>query len=453
MDHNRFRPQWLHRAMLVAILYSAPGYSSASSPLATQQSTTSAPREVATRSEPAVAFEGVTVVDVTDGRLLADQTVVVAGTRVQAVGPVGKVRLPKSTQVIDARDKYLIPGLWDMHAHVEDSVHWYPRFIAHGVTGLREMPKAERGDFQTDSFRTWQREVMAGTRMGPRSVGPSVDLSYIKIATRDDMRRVMDSLKAAGIAFFKVHGAGAGSDPELYFTMLREARRVGLPIVGHTPDRGVTEVEAADSGIRSIEHANEHNQCWSALRKLVDSVEIERQCAPGAKAFARNGTWLTPTTGIFHVLTKTQGAVSQKFVRLMHRFSVTKLLAGSDVHYKFIGRGHRPGLSLQQELAFFVESGLTPLEALQTATLNPAKYLEATDSIGTVAIGKLADLVLLDANPLADIRNVGMIRAVVANGRYFDRTALDAMDPEGLTAASAWRQKAKALAEPPPAAP
>jgi imidazolonepropionase-like amidohydrolase len=99
------------------------------------------------------------------------------------------------------------------------------------------------------------------------------------------------------------------------------------------------------------------------------------------------------------------------------------LLAGTD--YPSLGNGW--GTSLHEELTFYVAYGLTPLEALQTTTLNPAKMLHATDSLGTVAAGKLADLVLLDANPLDDITNTTMIRAVVANGRYFDRTALDKM--------------------------
>ena len=116
----------------------------------------------------------------------------------------------------------------------------------------------------------------------------------------------------------------------------------------------------------------------------------------------------------------------------MHRLGVTKFLNGSDLALGLAP----PGLSALENMEMLVEAGLTPLETLQSATLNPAKYLHGTDSLGTVAVGKLADLVLLDADPLANIQNVRRIRAVVANGRYFDRAALDGLVAGGPSRAT-----------------
>jgi imidazolonepropionase-like amidohydrolase len=449
MNRNRRCSRQPCCALLLAITCLVAGHPAAPAQLSAQQSAP-ALKNLATHSVPAstLVFTGGTVVDVTDGRLLPEQTVVVVGNRVQAVGPTRQVQVPQGAQVVEARGKYLIPGLWDMHTHVDNRANTlYPRFIAHGVTGIREM--GQRFEGGTDSFRVWQRAVATGTRVGPRSVGPNVEITErnrFKITTPDDVRRIVDSLQAAGITFLKVHGTGAGNNPTLYFAILREARRVGLPVVGHTPDE-VGEVEVADSGQRSIEHVNEHQTCWAVLpgggpkgrvrREPVnvdsiltaDSVRIREQCGPTAAAFIRNGTWLTPTLVTLRAY-NVHGAPS--LVRVMHRFGVRKFLAGTDAP---LGGRIPPGFSLLQELVSFAESGLTPLEALQTATLYPAQFFEATDSLGTVAAGKLADLVLLDANPLTDIRNLLKLRAVVANGRYFDRAALDALDPDGVKAA------------------
>ena len=405
----------------------------------------------------ALALAGVTVIDVTDGRLVPDQTVVVVDNRVRIVGPARAVHVPSGAQVVDARGKYLVPGLWDMHVHADspDDAELYPRYLAHGVTGLREM--AQRFEGGADSFHTWQRAIRAGTRVGPRVAGPSADVNSpnsmhallgvslegpgsIVISTPEDARRVVDSLQAAGMAFIKMHDDMISVD--VYFALLREARRVGIPVVGHTPTFA-TDVEVADSGQRSVEHVGSI-RCWhpvmiqdnGASQDSLTDAEKEHQCAAAVAAYIRNGTWLVPTVvqprATLTPETPEQAQqiardvhTGQRVVELLHRLGARAFLAGTDL------RGPRPGFSLLEEVVLLAESGLTPLEALQAATLNPAQFFHATDSLGAVAPGKLADLVLLDANPLVDIHNILQTRAVVANGRYFDRAALEAMDPDG----------------------
>jgi imidazolonepropionase-like amidohydrolase len=389
----------------------------------------SGPRLDSTVAATLLVFDGVTVIDVQHGQRLQAQRVVIAGNRIRAVGSVTTVHLPPGARVIDARGKYLIPGLWDMHIHVggegtvnqQDTV--YPRSIAYGVTGLREM--AQRFPYGTDSFRVWRREIMAGRRVGPRVIGPSVDNTYgVSMNTPAAAARVIDSLKAAGIIFLKLHDDNMSR--ALFFAIAREARRVGLPFVGHVP-LTVTEVEVSDSGQRSVEHVVENHTCYPNFPRPLDSRALQR-CAPVAAAYVRNETWWTPTLVAARHNWGGETIVPnlQQFVRMMHHFGV-QMLAGTDwdVSYMREEPTFQPGKSLHEELRLLVGGGLTPLEALQTATLNPAKFLNATDSLGTIAPGKLADLVLLDADPLADIHNTTAIRAVVANGRYFGRATLD----------------------------
>jgi hypothetical protein len=268
--------------------------------------------------------------------------------------------------------------------------------------------------------------------------------------SRHDAVRVMDSLAAAGVRFIKFHADGAPR--ELFFTILREARRVGLPVVGHVSVH-VTSVEAADSGMRSIEHAYSSHPCFPRTLYFVldtatiDTVATEERCAPAVAAYLRNGTWVTPTAVLFALSSFPRGRPQvQSFLRTTRRLGFDRFLAGSDATPD--GWYGPPGSLLLEELVILAKSGLTPLEALQTATLNPAKFLGATDSLGSVAPGKLADLVLLDANPLADIRHVTRIHGVVANGRYFDRVTLDTLDPGRLSPER--MKRADSFAELPP---
>jgi imidazolonepropionase-like amidohydrolase len=402
-----------------------------------------------------LVFDGVSVLDVQAGRLVPAQRVVIVRNRIQAMGSAREVKRPQGARVINARGKYLIPGLWDMHAHnlrslmgsgivkassVLEAADHYAIYLAHGVTGVRDVGAS----IPLDSLLQWRREVGAGTRVGPRVFlsGPYLDSrmepgwgsltrdgpAALSITTPDEARRAVDTLKAAGADVVKIHEDGMSR--EIYFAIAAESRRVGIPFVGHLP-RAVSMAEASDSGQRSVEHS----LTFSGPCMQIDSVGnwpsdsgIKQQCAALIAKFLRNGTWLDPNM------------VSQdtlRDVRLVHAVRPFGLpfLVGTDypVTGGLLGTADMPMTMriappwVHQELRLFVKAGLTPAEALQIATLNSAKSLGATDSLGSIAPGQVADLVLLDADPLADITNTTKIRAVVANGRYFDRAALDAL--------------------------
>jgi imidazolonepropionase-like amidohydrolase len=442
----------------------------------------------AASQSPAPAAEGlalthVTVVDVERGRLLTDRTVLIRGSHIVHISPADGAALPLGTTVIDGRGKYLIPGLWDMHVHSAGSARQeFPVYLALGVTGVRNMHTT--ADTALELTSSIARQVAAGTLLGPRFIanGPIVDgprpaqRGSARVGTPDEAHRVVDSLADGGAGFIKIYNL---LPRDAYFAVLEQARRRSLAVAGHIPFT-VRAEEAAEAGQRSVEHldgldfacsthedsiraaflARPSREAWQQADAALTATWSAERCGPAIAAFRRHRTWQVPTLVVGQAeaaadsvlagtramavvpvaaaegwremaaqmpaesrrLERTRLEHSIATVRLLHRAGVP-ILAGTDVGNPFVVPGH----SLHRELELLVESGLSPLEALQAATLNPALYLEATDSLGTVEAGKLADLVLLDANPLDDIRNTAQIRAVMVNGRYLDRDALDAL--------------------------
>jgi imidazolonepropionase-like amidohydrolase len=438
-----------------------------------------------------LVFTHVTVIDMTGARPRPDMTVVIEGGRITAIGRTGRVRLPRGAQVIDAAGKFLIPGLWDMHVHFTEAERAFPLFIANGVTGVRNMG----GDL--DNLLRWRAEVASGKLLGPRIVtcGPIVDGphpaaqgSVISVANAAEGRQVVDTLKRRGADCVKVYDL---LPREAYFAIIDEAKKQGLPVVGHVP-LSVTSVEASDAGQRSIEHLGtilegassaeaEIKRQETSSPPVTDPSEFPRRLAArGAlmldtydaqKAseifahFVRNQTWQVPTletkwaqtyiddlsgkddfrlkyvpqtelqwwspqknffaryrTPEFIVYRKRLFQKELELVGAMHRAGVP-FMTGTDLGGAYVFAGS----SLHHELELFVQAGFTPLEALQAATRNPAIFLGLSSSEGTVERGKLANLVLLDADPLKDIRNTQRINAVVLVGKYLPKETLQRM--------------------------
>jgi hypothetical protein len=300
----------------------------------------------------------------------------------------------------------------------------------------------------------------------------------IVIKTPDDARRTVDTIKQGGADFVKVYN---GVPRDAYFALADEAKKQGIPFVGHLPF-AITAQEASDAGQRSIEHldgiafgCSKHENQLTRDRQqaphYVARMNVEadayrsidaQQCNALFQQFRRNGTWQVPTLTVnrsmgmlddrrftsdprlvymnrrvqtrwqpendprfrrwrpeFFQLKRSLFSADERMVGLKFRAGVP-LMAGTDAMNPFCF----PGFSLHDELALLVESGLTPLAAVQASTLNPSVFLGRSD-IGTIAPGKRADLVLLDADPLADIHNTTRIRAVWLRGEYFNRGALD----------------------------
>ena len=431
-------------------------------------------------SPAALVISHVTVIDATGAPPQADMSVIVKDQRIAELGKSGEVHAPVHAVIVNGRGRYLIPGLWDMHVHTVFG-DWLPRdervvlplFVANGVTGVRDMGG------ELDVLKEWRAQIAAGRLLGPRMfiAGPMLDgptprfPSSAPVANAADGRRVVDDLKARGVDFIKIQSL---IPRDGYFAAADEAKKLGLTFVGHVPD-AIRASEASNAGQKSIEHFTGIFEGCSAIEEQLikgpKSVgrNVSTYDPTRAKALialmARNRTWQVPTLvwerGQWLVddidlshdpLTKYAPAawkdrtwpmfvrailqdmdtdplpVRQKFVQMeldmtlaMFRAGVP-FMAGTDTA---AGVHVFPGFSLHDELALFVRAGLTPMQALQTATRNPAEFMDRLADLGTVERGKLADLVLLDANPLDDIANTRRISAVVLAGRYLDRPALD----------------------------
>ncbi len=437
-----------------------------------------------------VAFTHVTVIDMTGAAPKRDRTVVVTGNRIAQVGPAS-TKIPRGALVIDGSGKFLIPGFWDMHVHFGETARSFPLFIANGVTGVREV-----GGDPEKSFR-WREQTASGELVGPRIVacGPIIDGPdpaahgpTIVVGTPAEGRKAVADLAALGTDCLKVYDR---LPRDAYFTIVDEAKRRQIPVVGHVP-LTVTTAEASEAGQRSIEHLGTIFEGVSTIEaelrrleaapppagdpsefprriaargeRMLDTYD-ERKAAALFRLLAKNRTWQVPTLVVKRGQTfiddlSRAGDERLKYVPeadrewwtpqknffaryrtpeyIVHRKRLYRrelelvgamqragvpLLIGTDLSSAWVF----PGFSLHDELQLFVEAGLTPLQALQSATRNPAEFLGERASAGTVEKGKVADLVLLDANPLEDVRNSRKIRAVVRKGRYFSREALDEM--------------------------
>jgi len=429
------------------------------------------------------------VIDVASGATHPDNTVLVSGNRITFAGPAANARIPAGARVIDGRGKFLIPGLWDMHVH--GFVYLFsdfagPLMIANGVTGARDMGYHIDTTLRWRNDIAAGREVGPRLVVGARVDGPVNQARFVShVVTQEDGVRAVDTLSrkkdAPRADFIKVY---SWVPRAAYFGVAAEAKKVGVPFAGHSP-YSVSVSEASNAGQRSIEHEDDLMRACSSsdsalraefadtttlrperqLAQMRDQARVLRatydpaKCRSVIATLTRNHTWITPTLVVYqpyahafdsatihpelakYVPGLVEGGWRQRasrvapadsmVVRSYFSFARTrelndagvKLLAGTDMPQAFV----YPGFSLHDELALLVRAGLTPLAALRAATYNPAEYLGALDSLGTISEGKLADLVLLDADPLADISNTRRISAVIANGRLFDAAARAAL--------------------------
>jgi imidazolonepropionase-like amidohydrolase len=436
-----------------------------------------------------LALTNVTVIDIASGARAPGSTVLISGSRISAVGPAASVRIPSGARRVDGAGRFLVPGLWDMHVHLSMMGRsGLALFLANGVTGVRDMG----GDVVR--VIPWRDSVARGTIPGPRilTAGPIVErgnwLRAVKelsqklgqpnlIAEIDrrvaldsvsDGKRAADSLARLGVDFIKIRNYPS---PAVYFAFASAARSHGLKISGHSPPPSMTGA-VSDSGFMSFEHGfiDFVNQ------KLVggfDAMPPDERAALFAR-FARNGTAYDPTlisttarfipdTAIERMIADTAGTsrpglrYASPAVRGEWREQLALRAADTPMDWNPIYQSEKrdvsemsaagvlilsgtdvpvvtliPGLSLLDELELLVkDGGLTPLAALAASTRNPAKVMGLADSLGLVAPGFVADLILLDRDPTSDISAVRGLHAVVRNGRLYERRDLDRLREEG----------------------
>ncbi len=448
-----------------------------------------------------LVFKNVNVIDMTGARTKPNMTVIIDGGRIARIGKSSRIKIPKSAQIIDATGKCFIPAFWDMHVHALNSDRMLPLFVANGVLGVRDL-----GVHHIDEILRWRAEAAAGKIISPRIVTagnildgvPQADPSFsIPIKTAEEGISAVRDLKSQGADLIKVYD---GLSRDAYFAIADEAKKLGLPFVGHVPT-AITTIEASEAGQKSIEHlgkilddSSDSPEKVAAKRRepikegdffafttrlggaydVILTTYSEKKAAEIFGRFRKNKTWQAPTLAVKYGRTfidelNATGDPRAKYVEasqrdywnpqvgFFSRYRTTSYITAQKAYFQkeldLVGEMQRAGVrimaatdtpnayviagfSLHDELALYVKAGLTPLQALQIATRNPAEYLGELKQQGTVEKGKIANLILLDANPLEDIKNTTRINAVIQNGRYMSRKDLDKILADVEAAAS-----------------
>ena len=436
------------------------------------------------------AITNVNVIPMDSERTIENQTVIIKDRKIIAIGSSNEIKKPTNAKSIDGSGKYLIPGLFDMHIHIdrgrEKSLALY---LANGITTVRNM-----------SGNPWHiklRERIAKNEViGPRffTTSPTTFSARIKNAPEDAEKFVV-AQKKAGYDSIKMYGTRPdyAMTRETYNRLLVTAKKLNMRIVGHTP-RGLPFQAVLDEGQASVDHAEEIYYVYRPVLEKLGSVadfqfgkisledyrkmeikfpDLQTEIQPLVKKLARDvkksdlvfspglityetilrqitseypqmladpkmqyvyplwrlyvspgfnsyrGRWSGRLNEMTPILKNTY-EIQKLLVSEFHKAGVP-LMAGTDATNPFVIEG----FSLHDELQKLVDSGLSPYDALKAATYTPAKFLEIDKKIGTIAAGKNADLVLLDKNPLANIKNTREISGVSVNGKWFSKSKLD----------------------------
>jgi imidazolonepropionase-like amidohydrolase len=404
----------------------------------------------------ALAITGATLIDGNGGPAVADAVVVIEGDRIIAAGPRGKVKIPRGAKTIDARGKSLLPGLWEMHAHFEQ-VEWGPIYLAAGVTTVRDVGN----EFE---FITAVRDAIRNGRgLGPRMLLAGIvdgdsrtALGVIRANTPEEARAVVNRYHAAGFQQIKIYSS---VKLDILKAICVEAHRLGMTVTGHIPN-GLNAIQGVEAGMDQINHIQyipsvmRPKDFRQQLGRPLPPIDFQ---SPEAQAvlqfFKAHGTVLDDTMVVFEwslhpadtpfvqfepgaakLPRELEGAINNTGVPAAAVPQANSIL---ELYLNTIGAMHRagipivagtdqvvPGHSVHRELELYVKAGFTPMEAIQAATLVPARVMKIDNEVGTIAPGKRADLIILDANPLENISNIRTVKTVITGGKVYDCAAL-----------------------------
>jgi len=403
-----------------------------------------------------LAITGATLIDGTGNPPVSDAVVVIDGDRIIATGPRNKVKIPGNARRLNAQGKFLLPGLWEMHAHFEQ-VEWGPIYLAAGVTTARDVGN----EFE---FITSVRDaIKEGRGLGPRMLlagivdgdSPSA-LGVIRANTDEEARSVVNRYRAAGFQQIKIYSS---IKPDILKVICAEAHRLGMSVTGHIPN-GMNAIQGVDAGMDQINHIQyiapimlpqnfrpqpgqpqppidfrsaeaqhaleflkTHGTVidptmvvfeWSLHPADTPFVNIE----PGAAKLPRELAGAINNTGVATAAVPRANSILEIFlstIGALHRAGIP-IVAGTDQVV--------PGHSLHREIELYVKAGFTPMEAIQAATIVPARVMKLDNEVGTIESGKRADLIILDRNPLEQISNIRSIKTVITGGRIYDSASL-----------------------------
>lgn len=397
----------------------------------------------------ALAITNATLIDGTGKAPMADSTIIIEGDRIVALGPRSRVKIPESATVVDAKGKIVMPGLWEMHAHFEQ-VEWGPVYLAAGATTVRDVGN----EFE---FIVSVRDALrSGRGLGPRMLLAGIvdgdspfALGVIRANTPEEARAVVNRYKNAGFDQIKIYSS---VKPDVLAAITAAAHRLGLTVTGHIP-QGMNAVQAVEKGLDQINHIQYIPPIMLPKDRKPGTPAVVNLDSDEAKQAIRflkeHGTVIDPTIALMEIITHSKDTpmstfepgilkVSRELSGPLNNTGVAP--AGAErAHATFeqwmavLGALHKasipivagtdqavPGHSLHREIELYVKAGFTPMEAIQAATIIPARVMKQDKEVGTVEAGKRADLIIIEGNPLESISNIRNVRFVVAGGRLYN---------------------------------
>jgi imidazolonepropionase-like amidohydrolase len=420
-----------------------------------------------------VVLQNATIINPDDDSLQTGMSIHIVNGVIKTIGKTSLVKNPKKVRVIDAKHKYIIPGLWDAHVHLSIAgKSSLPLLLANGITSVRDLGS------NLDTLKLWRKEILQGRIAGPmvKTSGPIIEnarwlnnLQSLKlpgslnlntmsprvgVSTPEDGVRVADSLVRLGVDMIKTR---TNASAATFFSIARAAKTNNIKLVGHAPPQ-ISLRQVADSGMRGIEHIETITLALGTAteeeRKDIFRYLQAKQVYIGLTMIADLINRATPDTLVEKIANDDFGIIDYRRKYLsdqlasLWKWQITlpknndpddlvnrmikdaqliyesgiKILAGTDIAVTQI----YPGFSLHDELELLVTKvGLSPLDALKTATIHPAEFFGLQGNLGRIKEGMIADLVILNANPLLDIRNTRRIEGVIKNTKHYSRKELD----------------------------
>ncbi len=400
----------------------------------------------------ALVIRGATLIDGRGGEPVPDSLVLIEGDRIKAIGRGDAFAIPRGATVVDARGKFLLPGLWDMHSHFEQ-VEWGPTYLAAGVTTVRDVGN----EFE---FITAVRDaIKQGRGLGPHLLlagiidGESKSAwGLIRASTAAEAQAAVARYHAAGFQQIKIYSS---VEPEIVKAISAEAHKSGMTVTGHIPE-GMNAFQAIEAGMDQINHVQYLLPIMRprSFRPLQGAppppLDFQTPEAQKALEFLKShNTVIDPTLAIFewslHPASKPYSSIEPGAAKVPPQLAgainntgvppgaVAQASAIMDRYLAIVGALHKagitvvagtdqvvPGHSLYREIELYVKSGFTPMEAIQAATSVPARVMKLDSDVGTVEVGKRADLIILERDPLDNIRNIRTAKTVITGGRMFD---------------------------------
>jgi len=407
--------------------------------------------DLSPKSKSALVLLGGTLIDVTGKPAINNSAIVIQEDRIIAAGPRSEIKIPAGAKIVDVSGKYLLPGLWDMHTHLIQ-VEFGVAYLAAGITSARDVGN----EFE---FGTALRDAaVQGSGLGPRLLlagyidGKNDFHSFdVQVDTPAEARAAVQRYKNAGYEQIKIRDH---VKLEILKVITAEAHRLGMTVTGHVPET-MNAIDAVEAGMDQLNHLNyvatgfvpKNGQRPGEVPLSLNLESAESRAA--LQLFKERGTVIDPTMAVLELMVRPMNVPIETFepgvakvapelleqinkkgappaealaaraaiatmlriVRALQRAGIP-IVAGTDVGV--------PGHTLHRELELYVKAGLTPLEAIQAATVTPARVMKLENEVGTIAAGKRADIIILDANPLDDISNIRKVRFVVTQGRLFD---------------------------------